>query len=105
MIFHTCAVKIAKIQAHSGPNKLPGKSLINPVTVKAKKLNTGTACKTSMAGMIICSARRFFAAQDPKIMLATSEKNNATNIRRTVLSAYSGKTQGDKDKAMGWPRA
>ena len=49
-MFHACAVKIAKIDAASRPNRLPGKSAMKPVTVMERKPSTGTDCKMSSNG-------------------------------------------------------
>ena len=78
---------MAKMEAHSGPNKLLGNRRINPVTVMDKKLSTGMDCKISIAGIMICSARRFLAAQSPIMNVKMIEKNNAINIRNTVRNA------------------
>src|SRR5215471_2898061 len=40
-MFHACDVKIAKIAAHSTPNKLPGNRAMKAVTVIDKKPRTG----------------------------------------------------------------
>jgi len=50
-MFQACEVKIAKIAAHSTPNRLPGNSAMNPVTVIERKPRIGTDCSTSSAGI------------------------------------------------------
>ena len=46
-MFHACAVKIAKIDAHSSPSRLPGNSAMNAVTVTDRNPRTGTDCRMS----------------------------------------------------------
>ncbi len=61
-MFHACAVKIAKIAAHSTPSRLPGNSAMKPVTVTDRKPSTGTDCRMSINGSITIRARRLWAA-------------------------------------------
>ena len=61
-MFQAWLVKIAKIAAHSGPSRLPGNSLIQPVTVIVRKLRIGIDCKMSRMGIRIFSAMRLLAA-------------------------------------------
>ena len=78
---------MAKTQAISGPNKLPGNRATKATTEMARKPNTGTDCRISIEGIMICSARRLFAAHVPKIKVHIKEKNSAINIRNTVRKA------------------
>ena len=57
------------------------------MTVIAKKLKTGTACNTSIAGIMIRSAWRFLAANVPTINENNTENNNAMNNLSTVRNA------------------
>jgi len=61
-MFQACEVKIAKIEAHSYPSRLPGKSAMKPVTVIERKPRIGTDCRMSRTGISSFSARRLFAA-------------------------------------------
>ncbi len=61
-MFHACAVKIAKMLAHSTPSRLPGNSARNPVTVTERKPSTGTDCRMSSVGSMIVRARGLRAA-------------------------------------------
>ncbi len=62
VIFHACAVKIAKIAAASRPIWLCGNSPMNTVTVIVKKPSTGTDWRMSRIGISTLSARRLRAA-------------------------------------------
>src|SRR5579883_1101949 len=62
VMFQAWLVKIAKIAAHSGPSRLPGNSLIQPVIVMLRKERIGIDWRMSRIGIRIFSAIRLFAA-------------------------------------------
>ena len=89
-MFHACAVKIAKIDAHSAPSWLPGNRCMKKATVKVRKPSTGTDCRMSSAGTITSSARLFLAASVAMVKVNSSDASIAANIRKVVRRPYSG---------------
>ena len=61
-MFQACAVKMAKMLAHSTPSRLPGKSARKPVTVIERNPSTGTDCRMSSNGSMTLRARTLLAA-------------------------------------------
>ncbi len=61
-MFHTCPVKISRIDPSSTPNWLCGKIATIASITPGKKLSTGIDCKMSRSGTITISARRELAA-------------------------------------------
>ncbi len=108
-MFQACAVKIAKMDAHSAPIWLPGKARMNRITVKVRKPSTGTDCRMSSAGTITSSALRLLAARVATTKVKTSDATIAANMRKVVRSAYSGRlrvssvTGARSSFASGWP--
>ena len=49
-MFQAWEVKMAKMQAHSRPSRLPGNRAMKPVTVIDKNASTGTDWRMSMKG-------------------------------------------------------
>ncbi len=55
-MFQACDVKIAKIEAHSTPNRLPGNRPMKGAIETASKVKIGTDCRMSRIGIRIFSA-------------------------------------------------
>ena len=62
-MFQAWPVKMAKTQANSAPNTLPGDSDRNHTTVTDRKPRIGTDCRISSSGTKRLPARALFAAQ------------------------------------------
>jgi len=65
-MFQACEVKMAKIAAHSTPNRLQGKSAMNPVTVIDRNPRIGIDCRMSSSGIITRSAARYLAGRSQR---------------------------------------
>ena len=85
-MFHACEVKIAKIAAHSTPNRLPGNRRMKPVTVIARNPRMGMDCRMSSSGTSTFSAARQRAAAVAKAKLNSSEHSSASSMRIVVRS-------------------
>ena len=108
-MFQACAVKMAKMAAHSTPSSLPGNSPMKKVTVKVRNPSTGTDCRMSSAGTITSSAFLLLAARVATTKVNSSEQARAANIRSVVSTAYLGRFAGSRligatfRPASGWP--
>ncbi len=85
-MFQACEVKMAKIAAHSTPNRLPGNSAMKPVTVIARKPRMGMDCRMSSSGTSTFSAARQRDAAVAKANENSSENASAISMRSVVRS-------------------
>src|SRR5882757_5300465 len=79
-MFQACDVKIAKIAAHSTPNRLPGNSAMKPVTVIDRKPRIGIDCRMSSNGTSTRSAARYLAASAANAQANSSDAPSARNM-------------------------
>jgi len=85
-MFQAWDVKIAKIAAHSTPNRLPGNSAMKPVTVIARKPRIGIDCRMSSSGTRIFSAAFQRDAAVANAKLNSNENASAISMRSVVRS-------------------